>query len=244
MFMLHLFTLGLLATASAAKSHTVCDPVTGLCFEQFFNSVLNVTIGFALPPMKSKDFVNEVLVLGVSYIHLVLEVVTQTVKSFPLPYGFAGVVLESDDNARRAFQQGPVTLAWYAIFTSAEEASETPFSTEYCRAEIATAGSNHTLMPLITAPIVTTFSPLTTWGNGGAQFIFRCQNCSIITDHFTNAKAKLTTVISTSYPVYIDNTLTLANLSLTGAQYQEFTLDTKAAQFSNYSSILAAASLL
>jgi hypothetical protein len=44
--------------------------------------------------------------------------------------------------------------------------------------------------------------------------------------------------------VYIDKTLTLANLSLVGAKHQEFTLNAKAARFSNYSSILAAAKLL
>jgi hypothetical protein len=51
-------------------------------------------------------------------------------------------------------------------------------------------------------------------------------------------------VISTSYPVYIDSTWTLANLSLAGSQHQQFTLDTKAARFANYSSILSAAGLL
>jgi hypothetical protein len=72
--------------ASLGQSHTVCNPVTGLCFEQFFvrgfdfsslpalkwlpakNSALNVTVGFALPPKQSKRFANEVLVLGMSYL--------------------------------------------------------------------------------------------------------------------------------------------------------------------------------
>ncbi|KAJ6552823.1 hypothetical protein B0H19DRAFT_1072324 [Mycena capillaripes] len=235
MSFLHLiFTLGCLAAASVGKSQsqTVCNPVTGLCFEQFFNSALNVTVGFALPSKHDKEFPNDVLVLG----------------SFALPYGFAGVTLgDSEEYGRRADSQSQnlAALLWYSAFASAEIAQETPFSIEYCRAEMASPGSNNTLTPLLQAPIAPTFSNLTTWGNGGAQFIFRCQNCNTVTKYFAqNDKAKLTTVISTSFPVYIDNTLTLANLSLVGSQQQEFTLDTKAARFSNYSSILAAAGLL
>ncbi|KAJ7327608.1 hypothetical protein DFH08DRAFT_1084752 [Mycena albidolilacea] len=229
MSLLLALTLGCLTAASLGQSHTVCNPVTGLCFEQFSNSALNVTVGFALPPKQNKIFANEVLVLG----------------SFPLPYRFAGITLGQSDNDVRRAQQGSITLAWYSIFESAEAAAKTPFSTDYCRGEISSLGSTHTLTPLIAAPIATTFSPLTTWGNGGAQFIFRCRNCNIVTQYFAmHDKAKLTTVISTSYPVYIDSTWTLANLSLAGSQHQQFTLDTKAARFANYSSILSAAGLL
>ncbi|KAF7336150.1 hypothetical protein MVEN_02162400 [Mycena venus] len=223
--------LGWLATASVAKeleSQTVCNPVSGLCFEQFFNSELNVTVGFALPPKQAKEFSDEAC-------------------SFPLPYGFAGVLLgDSFEDRRRAALSTPLpALTWYSDFTSQPQAETTSFSIEDCRAELATTATNDTLVPALKTPITQTFSPLTTWGHGGAQFIFRCRNCSVVVDYFAkHDKAKLTTVISTSYPIYLDDTLTLANLSLVGAQYQEFKLDTKAARFANYSSLLAAAGLL
>jgi predicted HAD superfamily phosphohydrolase len=48
-------------------------------------------------------------------------------------------------------------------------------------------------------------------------------------------------LISTSYPEYLDKTLTMANLSLIGVKCSEFALDTERARFSNYSSLLSAA---
>jgi predicted HAD superfamily phosphohydrolase len=48
-------------------------------------------------------------------------------------------------------------------------------------------------------------------------------------------------LISTSYPEYLDRTLTVANLSLIGVKSSEFTLDTERAHFNNYSSLLSAA---
>ncbi|KAJ7740461.1 hypothetical protein DFH07DRAFT_839109 [Mycena maculata] len=143
--------------------------------------------------------------------------------SFALPYGFAGAVLGEQ---KTLVESSPVVgLVWYADFVSAAQEKSTPFSIAYCRAEIVTPGSNNTLIPLF-----------------NKQFIFRCQNCGIITDYLVeNDEIKLTTVISTSYPEYIDTTLTLVNLSLVGAKYQEFTLNTRRAHFSNYSAMLSAA---
>ncbi|KAJ7483606.1 hypothetical protein FB451DRAFT_1235112 [Mycena latifolia] len=222
-------SLGWLVITSLGQSQTVCNPTSGLCFEQFFSPVLNVTVGFALPPEDELEFTNEVLVLGMLW------------PSFPLPYGFAGVVL-GDTDALDENSTNLSTLLWYSGFATPDAASVATFSISDCVAELATRGSAHKLTPIMNTPVATTFSPMTTWGNGGAQFIFRCQNCNIVADYFAQAaEVTLTTLISTTYPEYIDYTMTKANVSLVGAQHQEFTLNTNAAHFSNYSSILAVA---
>ncbi|KAJ7460100.1 hypothetical protein B0H11DRAFT_2242319 [Mycena galericulata] len=224
-----------LVAVTICQSTTVCNPVTGICFEQLFNPSLNVTVGLALPPKEDSEFVNEALILGVSR--------TFRFTSFPLPYGFAGVLLGHQNSV---VEQAPVVgVMWYEDFVSEAQEESTPFSIDDCRAEIAASGSNNSLIPLLHAPLTATFSPLTTWGTTAARFIFRCPNCSILTDYLTaTGETTLTTVISTSYPMYIDDTLTLANLSLLGAQYEEFTFNTTAAYFSNYSAFLSAAGLV
>ncbi|KAJ7108051.1 hypothetical protein C8R43DRAFT_962965 [Mycena crocata] len=188
------------------------------------NSALNITLGFAMPLKEEKQYNNEALVLG----------------SFPLPYGFAGVVMGELETPVE--QGGSTGLFWYIVAAPAVEAGDIPFTIDGCRAEMATPGQNNTLIPLLTTPVTATFSPLTTWGTNAAQFIFRCQNCSIMTDTFDkHAEAKLMAMVSTAYPEYIDDTKTMANLSLIGSKQQGFTLNTTAARFSNYSSFLSVA---
>ncbi|KAJ6505691.1 hypothetical protein C8R47DRAFT_1102216 [Mycena vitilis] len=227
--MLHLnlcFVLGWLAAACSGKSSTVCNPMTDLCFEEHFMAKLNVTVGFALPPKAEQQFADEVLVLG----------------SFPLPYGFAGFMLGDPDSLNK--QGSAVGLVVYVIFGSNAQASTSNFSIADCMAEMVTPATNNSLVPILNAPINATWSPLTKYSYEGkaAQFIFRCQNCSIVTNYFADKdEVKLTTLMSHAYPEYVDDTLTLANLSLAGEEHQESILNTAAARFSNYSSLLSAA---
>ncbi|KAJ7872241.1 hypothetical protein B0H13DRAFT_2349525 [Mycena leptocephala] len=227
MLLLHLsFALGCLTAVSIGHSNTVCNPVTSLCFEQLFMRNLNVTIGFAFPPKQEQQFVNEVLVLV--YLFNCVDMSTDTSQSFPLPYGFAGVMLGEESTLTK--KSSVIGLSIFADFVTAAQASESNFSIADCRAQMVTPGSNHSLIPILSAPIITTFSPLTTWGTNAAQFIFRCQNCSIVTDYFAkNGEVKLTTLLSTSYPEYLDDTMTIANLSLVGEEHQESTLSPAAA---------------
>ncbi|KAJ7718575.1 hypothetical protein DFH07DRAFT_784911 [Mycena maculata] len=246
--LLPVFILGCLA----AEIFTSLRPSGLISFSQ--NPTLNVTVGFALPPQWERGHVDEALVVGISFALRSFDSSgphedflesswakkmrwssgswqCQWQSGMPLGYSSAVIVIHSE-----------FRLFFYVDFISAEEAQSTPFSIDFCRAEVATLGSNNTLIPLLNEQVNATFSPLSTWGTDAAQFIFRCQNCSIITKYFQKTiEANFTTVISTSYPEYIDNTLTLANLSLVGAQSQEVTLNTTAAHFSNYSAILSAA---
>ncbi|KAK7031948.1 hypothetical protein R3P38DRAFT_3187671 [Favolaschia claudopus] len=200
------------------------------------STVLNITVGFALPPEHSEVFKDELLVLAVGNF------------SFPLPYGFSAVTLGSDAaNAHLASDKGALSngitgLVWYIV--AVNDTEKLPVSIENCRSEVVAIGANQTFTPVIPAPIFVTFSPLTTWDNDRALFIFRCQNCSAVTEYLTgHDDAVLTAILSTSYPIYLDSTLTLANLSLVGAEYEEFKVNTDAAQFANYSSLLQAAKL-
>ncbi|KAJ7624943.1 hypothetical protein FB45DRAFT_1087101 [Roridomyces roridus] len=207
---------------------------------------LNVTVGFALPPPGDGTFVDEVLILG----------------SFPVPYGYAGVVLGALEVGKLGLQkraEGTISVEWYEDFVAVEQAEATPFSIQNCRAEMTTLyvpqfsrtprsqkvypSSNDTPIPLRDAPINVTFSPSTTWSPSSAQFIFRCQNCGILADYLTRAdEVEVTALISSSsYPEYLDNSLTLANLSLVGAQYEVLVLNAVAARFHNYSELLSAA---
>ncbi|KAJ7264278.1 hypothetical protein C8J57DRAFT_1718710 [Mycena rebaudengoi] len=217
-FLRSMCVLAWMSGVALSQSQNVCSPTTGLCFEQFSDPALKVTVGFALPEDDDPQFADELIVLGF----------------FPLPYGYAGVSFEN--------ATGP-TVAWYTEFQSQQEAEATPFTIDFCRSEMVTLVSNQTMMPVMDSPTVWTFSPLTTWWAGeSARFIFRCQNCSVLTDYFRGEQErKLTALVSTSYPQYVDATRTFANLSLDGAKSGDFVLDAKRAHFGNYSSLLSAA---
>ncbi|KAJ7275841.1 hypothetical protein C8J57DRAFT_1223989 [Mycena rebaudengoi] len=188
-FLQLLFLFAWMSGVSMSQSQNVCSPTTGLCFEQFFVSnctlqdpVLNVTVGFALPGGENSNFPDELIVLGGGNIFERTKLhILMTAQSFPLPYGFSG--LSFDDTL-------PMPT-WYVIFTSAAEAESTPFSLDKCRAEMVTNVSNEMLTPVLDSPAVWTFSPLTTWWAGeSAQFIFRCQNCSELTNRFRGGELK------------------------------------------------------
>lgn len=102
--------------------------------------------------------------------------------------------------------------------------------------------TNNTLIPLSSGQITATFSHLSAHVAHEAIFILRCQNCEVVTNYFaSDPEVELTTVVSTSLPVFIDGNL--ANLSFTGAELDLFMLNTNQAQFANYSAMLSAAGL-
>jgi hypothetical protein len=124
------------------------------------------------------------------------------------------------------------------------------------------ASVNNTLNPVSGGQIIPTFSFLTGHNGSQATFILRCQNCQLLTNYLAGTsqvglswqilyfasvptviyQVTLTSVVSNSFPMYI-NGGPLANLSLDGAWYDSFTLNTSQAVFSNYSAMLVAAGL-
>ncbi|KAJ6489757.1 family S53 protease-like protein [Mycena sanguinolenta] len=105
------------------------------------------------------------------------------------------------------------------------------------------ASANDTLVPDsdMDGQINALFSFLTMESDDEAIFVFRCQNCSVLTNYLAEApQVTITTVIAPSDPEYINGT-GFANLSLADAQYESFTVDTTQARFANYSSMLKAA---
>ncbi|KAF7324968.1 hypothetical protein MKEN_00539200 [Mycena kentingensis (nom. inval.)] len=232
--MLTFWLSALLASVVFAKAEwaasTVCAP-NGICFEQYYNPVLNVTSGFALPLENDPEFPDELLML----------------HEFPLPYGYAGLRMGGlSDYAAHS-------LVVCIIFSDLFEAQTIPFNLSMARAEFVQPADNDVLTPLNLPQLSSTFSPILTVvdavrGVGSATFIFRCQQCTAFLDYLAAAAAggpaTFTTLYSHTYPVYVDDARTLANVSSVGSAYQEITFDAGRARFANYSAMLEVAGLL
>lgn len=92
-----------------------------------------------------------------------------------------------------------------------------------------------------TGPVIS-ISPLSSWTSDHASFIFRCQNCSLVTPgQPLSHDVTMTGFLSHVLPNYPSQSALNATLPLTNLTTSPFSIDIKAAQTADYDFVLAAA---
>jgi len=231
-----------LERSTVLRSQATCDALTGLCFEGFHDTSTNVTVGIAMP---------ETPIGGdgspTSYDFLIRT-------SFPLPYGFAGFTFGkmvqlshrgSEFSTRATDWEGCAPdFIWFKVdpHTKRYSATDVPQISQLV-AQPSMYRDSQTMAPFGNA--TATVSPLSVISPGHADVITRCQNCfsgdvapAILV---SDSPLTLTIMFSDSAPKYLGDGTSRAMLPLDGSVQTEFLLDTMAARFGNFSSLLRAA---
>ncbi|KAJ6590049.1 hypothetical protein DFH09DRAFT_1140757 [Mycena vulgaris] len=131
----------------------VCNPGTGLCFNQAFDEATESIFGFVLPTEGTftDDFI--------------------TTITTPVPYGFVGFGIGNAGEISELNVAGVMTL-----FTSPGPIGT--FQNVMFMQQSTLSTNNTQLVPNSSGGLVS-ISKLSFWNATSATFIFRCQNCSL-----------------------------------------------------------------
>ncbi|KAJ7173009.1 hypothetical protein C8R43DRAFT_978197 [Mycena crocata] len=191
-----------------------CDPKTGLCFSQAFDTATETSFGFVLPPHGtfSNDFMAKV--------------------TTPLPYGFVGFGV---GNATEIPQRS--VGVFMTLFTVPGVVGALQFAMLAQQTDLSS--EENMLVPAASGGIVTV-STLSTWNATAATFIFRCQNCFQATVHTQTVEVAV--FHSYERPIYPTPDALNASLSLKEATMGGFTVpNTTALESTDYDLFLRAA---
>ncbi|KAJ7911956.1 hypothetical protein B0H13DRAFT_1875303 [Mycena leptocephala] len=207
--------LSLVLVAAVQGQFTqACSSATGICFNQVFDPVTNVSIGVVLPLSGSfcSDFIAQV--------------------TTPIPYGASGFSLapaEDSDPSIRTFQLPTPTGAVSGSTMLIQQTVPTP--------------GNSRLVPIATGASIS-MSPLSKWTATTATMVFRCQNCFASTSIAAASPVQLTVFRTNTPPTYPVPGAFNGTVSTDGAMSNTFHIaDSAVFESKDYEAFLSAASL-
>jgi len=188
----------------------------------------SMALGFALPPFednKGKILVN---------------------ASIPVPYGFVAFNTGYDVGTTGIMKNTQV-IAPFTDLINEVEANPPPLNLSEVRVQLSVIGDGDQLLPVNTTEVETTVSHLSKRGVSTVDLLFRFRSPQLFAaDQLRLVQPGLTRIIvafSMNAPEYTDAAEERAVLYLNGSQVVEFVLNSTAAVYRKYTSMLEIAAV-
>jgi len=222
------FTIAAIAQP-AIKTVEFCNDAGSICLQQFTNEKTGNTYGFAVPMNAASDAKTP------------LDILVNV--SAPLPYGFAGLGSDLNDDGVPKF-----AILEVMTFIDNPPPGQIVSNGETLISQASVIAPNGT--QFVEGPEsdgVPVLSPLSSWSQslGRVNLLFRCENCSAFTagEGAGGASIKMALIRSESPPIYKSPTDLHPSFLIANVTIDMVTLDLDKLRSANYEQMLKAAGL-